>query len=456
MAMKFPRHLWTGEWRLESEQAREAAEEEAARRRAALAAAERDRAAAQPPPGAPPRTIRLKTGGGRGAGRGGRRGRRLRRRRAAARRRDRSQPLPAVSGKPSRPTRASRAPARSTPRPARRSSRSAPTCGSGTGFLIDSNGTLVTNAHVVGNADRVVVKFGPDGDSIDGEVKGADPSSDLAVVQDRPGQRAAQRQAAAVRRLAPGPGRRHRDRHRQPVRPRPHGDRGHRLGHRARDQGAQRLLDRRGHPDRRADQPRQLRRPAARRHRPRHRRQLADRHRGQLAGQRRHRLRRPVEHRARGRARGSRRATRSRARTSACETSRSDRPQRAARRRGDHGHPRRPRRERAASNAGDVITEIDGQAVNGSDDVSRIVNTKQPGDHLRIRVDRSGQDVTLDATLQNRPARHAVSPRRTLRRELRRAPRAGRSCWPSRCSSRSTARTSATAAAPRPPSRRPR
>ena len=36
MAMKFPRHLWTGEWRLESEQAREAAEEEAARRRAAL------------------------------------------------------------------------------------------------------------------------------------------------------------------------------------------------------------------------------------------------------------------------------------------------------------------------------------------------------------------------------------------------------------------------------------
>jgi hypothetical protein len=39
MAMKFPRHLWTGEWRLESEQAREAAEEEAARRRAALAAA---------------------------------------------------------------------------------------------------------------------------------------------------------------------------------------------------------------------------------------------------------------------------------------------------------------------------------------------------------------------------------------------------------------------------------
>ena len=59
--------------------------------------------------------------------------------------------------------------------------------GSGTGFLIDSNGTLVTNAHVVGNADRVVVKFGPDGRSIDGQVKGADPSSDLAVVKIDPG-----------------------------------------------------------------------------------------------------------------------------------------------------------------------------------------------------------------------------------------------------------------------------
>jgi putative serine protease PepD len=60
--------------------------------------------------------------------------------------------------------------------------------------------------------------------------------------------------------------------------------------------------------------------------------------------------------------------------------------------------------ESAGVNAGDVITELDGQAVSGPDDVSRIVNTKQPGDHLHIRVDRSGQDVTVDATLQNRPA----------------------------------------------------
>jgi S1-C subfamily serine protease len=59
----------------------------------------------------------------------------------------------------------------------------------------------------------------------------------------------------------------------------------------------------------------------------------------------------------------------------------------------------------AGIDPGDIITEIDGQAVNGSDDVSRIVNSKAPGDDVKIRVDRTGQDVTLDVTLQNRPAR---------------------------------------------------
>jgi len=54
--------------------------------------------------------------------------------------------------------------------------------GEGTGFLIDERGTLVTNDHVVGTATHVLVRFGQDGDSIDGDVLGADPSSDLAVV----------------------------------------------------------------------------------------------------------------------------------------------------------------------------------------------------------------------------------------------------------------------------------
>jgi putative serine protease PepD len=54
--------------------------------------------------------------------------------------------------------------------------------GSGTGFLIDNNGTVVTNDHVVDSSNRVIVRFGRDGSSIDADVLGTDPSSDLAVV----------------------------------------------------------------------------------------------------------------------------------------------------------------------------------------------------------------------------------------------------------------------------------
>jgi putative serine protease PepD len=54
--------------------------------------------------------------------------------------------------------------------------------GSGTGFLVASDGTVVTNDHVVGSANRVVVRFGRDGGSIDADVLGTDPSSDLAVL----------------------------------------------------------------------------------------------------------------------------------------------------------------------------------------------------------------------------------------------------------------------------------
>jgi putative serine protease PepD len=54
--------------------------------------------------------------------------------------------------------------------------------GSGTGFLIDGQGTIVTNDHVVDTEKTVEVKFGTDGRTLRGEVKGVDPSSDLAVV----------------------------------------------------------------------------------------------------------------------------------------------------------------------------------------------------------------------------------------------------------------------------------
>ncbi len=54
--------------------------------------------------------------------------------------------------------------------------------GSGTGFLVDSNGRIVTNSHVVGSNKRVLLRFGDNQTSLDGRVVGSDPSSDLAVV----------------------------------------------------------------------------------------------------------------------------------------------------------------------------------------------------------------------------------------------------------------------------------
>jgi putative serine protease PepD len=53
--------------------------------------------------------------------------------------------------------------------------------GSGTGFVVDTGGTIVTNAHVVGDSDRVEVQFADDR-TVTGDVSGVDTSSDLAVV----------------------------------------------------------------------------------------------------------------------------------------------------------------------------------------------------------------------------------------------------------------------------------
>jgi putative serine protease PepD len=183
MAMKSPRHLWTGDWRLEAERARQAAEEEAARRRALRPVRAPDEPETEVhDPGPPPRTVKLGSvalfaiglvvlalaayaagallsGGG-----------------------DDSKPLPAVSSTPIQTrkgqTRAGAIYAKASPAVVSIRTQQ----GSGTGFLVDNDGTLVTNDHVVGNADRVVVKFGQSGRSLVGEVRGTDPSSDLAVV----------------------------------------------------------------------------------------------------------------------------------------------------------------------------------------------------------------------------------------------------------------------------------
>ena len=57
---------------------------------------------------------------------------------------------------------------------------------SGSGFVIDDEGRIVTNEHVVDGADEFVVRFGEDGPPIDARLLGTDPSVDLALLKVNP------------------------------------------------------------------------------------------------------------------------------------------------------------------------------------------------------------------------------------------------------------------------------
>ncbi len=60
--------------------------------------------------------------------------------------------------------------------------------GQGSGFIIDGGGLILTNAHVVSDADRVTVTL-KDGRTFEGQVRGTDAVTDLAVVKiDDPGE----------------------------------------------------------------------------------------------------------------------------------------------------------------------------------------------------------------------------------------------------------------------------
>ena len=56
----------------------------------------------------------------------------------------------------------------------------------GSGFALDAEGYILTNAHVVEGAEEVSVRFG-DQDSVRAKVRGSDPSTDLAVLKVDPG-----------------------------------------------------------------------------------------------------------------------------------------------------------------------------------------------------------------------------------------------------------------------------
>ncbi len=68
------------------------------------------------------------------------------------------------------------------PNDAQQSPQSQVERGEGSGFIVNSNGQIITNAHVVDGADQVKVTL-KDGRNFEGKVLGSDPVTDVAVIQ---------------------------------------------------------------------------------------------------------------------------------------------------------------------------------------------------------------------------------------------------------------------------------
>src|SRR3984893_13965326 len=60
--------------------------------------------------------------------------------------------------------------------------RDSPHRGAGSGFLIDSDGSVLTNNHVIDRAERITVKLS-DGRSVRARVIGSDPDTDIALIK---------------------------------------------------------------------------------------------------------------------------------------------------------------------------------------------------------------------------------------------------------------------------------
>ena len=57
--------------------------------------------------------------------------------------------------------------------------------GTGSGFIYDADGYIITNNHVVQDAERIVVRL-YNGKEYDAEVIGTDPETDIAVIKIKP------------------------------------------------------------------------------------------------------------------------------------------------------------------------------------------------------------------------------------------------------------------------------
>src|SRR4029078_7609867 len=63
-----------------------------------------------------------------------------------------------------------------------RNERDNPHRGAGTGFIIDADGSILTNNHVVDRAELIVVKLS-DGRTFRARTVGADPDTDIALIK---------------------------------------------------------------------------------------------------------------------------------------------------------------------------------------------------------------------------------------------------------------------------------
>ena len=55
--------------------------------------------------------------------------------------------------------------------------------GTGSGFVVDARGEILTNHHVIAGADRIFVRFSGEHREFEAQLVGSDPSTDLALLR---------------------------------------------------------------------------------------------------------------------------------------------------------------------------------------------------------------------------------------------------------------------------------